>query len=234
MAAITHSHREGAMYHIITIDGPAGSGKSTISRLLAKKINFTYLDTGAMYRAVALAAKRTGIPLNDGKALGTLCPSLHLHFEAGNDSPRLFLNGEDVSTAIRSPEMDIAASNVSAVREVREAMTGLQRKMAQLGDMVAEGRDMGTVVFPNAYRKFFLTASVEARAGRRYKERLDRGESISLEIVIEDLIKRDAQDEKRVLAPLRPAQDAVVIDSTELAVDRVLETILNHIKELRD
>lgn len=218
------------MHGIITIDGPAGSGKSTISRLLAKKINFLYLDTGAMYRAVALAANREGIGLGNDERLGELCRSLDLYFEAGEDAPRLFLNHEDISMAIRSPEIDIAASTVSAVKEVREAMTDLQRKMARGVNVVAEGRDMGTVVFPGAQYKFFLTASADARAERRFKERLLRGESVSSVSVSVELRKRDHQDETRALAPLKPAADAIIIDSTGLSIELVLEKILSCLK----
>ncbi len=218
------------MHGIITIDGPAGSGKSTISRLLAKKINFLYLDTGAMYRAVALAANRAGISLGNGERLGDLCRSLDLYFETGEDTPRLFLNHEDISMAIRSPEIDIAASTVSAVKEVREAMTDLQRKMARGVNIVAEGRDMGTVVFPGAQYKFFLTASADARAERRFKERLLRGESVSSASVSAELKKRDHQDETRALAPLKPAADAIIIDSTGLFIELVLEKIFSCLK----
>jgi len=218
------------MHGIITIDGPAGSGKSTISRLLAKKINFLYLDTGAMYRAVALAANRAGISLGNGERLGELCRSLDLYFETGEDTPRLFLNHEDISMAIRSPEIDIAASTVSAVKEVREAMTDLQRKMARGVNIVAEGRDMGTVVFPGAQYKFFLTASADARTERRFKERLLRGESVSSASVSAELKKRDHQDETRALAPLKPAADAIIIDSTGLFIELVLEKIFSCLK----
>ncbi len=215
---------------IITIDGPAGSGKSTISRLLAKKINFLYLDTGAMYRAVALAANRGHISLDDGKRLGELCRSLDLCFGTDEDPPGLFLDKQDISTAIRSSEMDMDASTVSAVKEVREAMTDLQRKMAKGINIVAEGRDMGTVVFPHAEHRFFLTASVDARAERRYRERLSRGESISSAFVSAELKKRDHQDETRALAPLKPAEDAIIIDSTGLSIEGVLERIFSYLK----
>ncbi|MBW2217472.1 MAG: (d)CMP kinase [Deltaproteobacteria bacterium] len=215
------------MNSIITIDGPAGSGKSTISRLLAKKIGFLYLDTGAMYRAVALAANRRGVGLDDRERLGDLCRSLDLHFNTDEDPPGLFLHGEDISKAIRSPEMDMAASTVSAVKEVRAAMTDLQRIMAKGLNIVAEGRDMGTVVFPGAAHKFFLTASVKERAERRYRERTARGESVSRDSVEEELRKRDYQDETRALAPLKPAEDAVIIDSTELMIEQVVDKIIN-------
>ena len=218
------------MNSIITIDGPAGSGKSTISRLLAKKIGFLYLDTGAMYRAVALAANRRGIGLDDGKRLGDLCRTLDLHFNTDEDPPGLFLHGEDVSKAIRSPEMDMAASTVSAVKEVRAAMTELQRSMANGLNLVAEGRDMGTVVFPEAKHKFFLTASVQERAERRYRERVARRESVSRNSVEEELKKRDYQDETRTLSPLRPAEDAAIVDSTELTTEQVVDRILSIFK----
>ena len=214
------------MQNVITIDGPAGSGKSTISRLLAKKIGYLYLDTGAMYRAVALAAKREKIHLNDGKALGELCNSLDLRFMTDQAPPRLFLNGEDISAAIRSPEMDMASSEVSAVSEVRKAMTGLQRKMAKGMTLVAEGRDMGTVVFPDAKHKFYLTASLKIRTERRHKERLERGETVHRAFVESQLKKRDHQDETRPIAPLRPAEDAKIIDTTEMTPEQVIGTIL--------
>lgn len=216
------------MQDVITIDGPAGSGKSTISRLLAKKIQYLYLDTGAMYRAVALAAKREKVHLNDGIRLEELCSSLDIHFNTDEDPPRLFLKGEDISAAIRSPEMDIASSNISAVKEVRRTMTELQRKMAKNVRLVAEGRDMGTVVFPGAKYKFFLTASLDTRAERRYKERLNRGEAVSRAIIESELKKRDYQDQTRSLAPLRPAEDARLIDSTVMTPQEVVGEILSH------
>ena len=218
------------MSQVITIDGPAGSGKSTVSRLLAGKLKYFYLDTGAMYRAVALAATRKGIDLEDGKRLEVLCRSLDLCFVTDADSPRLMLDGEDISMAIRDPEMDILSSTVSAVREVREAMTALQRKMAKGVNIVAEGRDMGTVVFPEAQYKFFLTASEKIKAERRYRERQERGEIVTKELVEEGLKKRDHQDRTRSLAPLKPARGTEVIDSTRLKVEEVVEKILRHIK----
>jgi cytidylate kinase len=219
------------MSNVITIDGPAGSGKSTVSRALAKKINYIYLDTGAMYRAVALVAKRNGISIEDGKRLGELCRTLDLRFNTNEDQPRLFLGKEDISGAIRSPEMDMLSSAVSAVREVRDAMTQLQRKMAKGCSVVAEGRDMGTVVFPEAQHKFFLTASPEVKADRRYRERIGQGESVSREQVETELKKRDHQDITRSVAPLRPAKGAKVIDSSKLTVEEVVKEILIYIKE---
>lgn len=217
------------MDNIITIDGPGGSGKSTVSRILAGKINFLYLDTGAMYRAVALAAKRDGIDFGDGPGLCGLCKMLDLRFDTNEDPPRLFLDNQDISLAIRGPEMDMLSSEVSAVKEVREAMVSLQRKIAKGAKLVAEGRDMGTVVFPEARCKFFLTASPEIRAERRYRERVDRGESVSRSVVGEELKKRDRQDETRSISPLRPASDAIVIDSTSLGPWEVVEEIVTHL-----
>ena len=217
------------MDNIITIDGPGGSGKSTVSRILAGKINFLYLDTGATYRAVALTAKRDGIDFGDGPGLCGLCKMLDLRFDTSEDPPRLLLDNQDISLAIRGPEMDMLSSEVSAVKEVREAMVSLQRKIAKGAKLVAEGRDMGTVVFPEARCKFFLTASPEIRAERRYRERVERGESVSRSVVGEELKKRDRQDETRSISPLRPASDAIVIDSTGLGPWEVVEEIVTHL-----
>ena len=214
------------MKKIITIDGPVASGKSTLSRLLAKRLNFLYLDTGAMYRAVALQAQRHGISLSEISTLWELCRDLDLRFLPNGEKTRLYIGEEDISLAIRTPEMDMLSSEISAVKEVREAMTNLQRKIGQAGNLVAEGRDMGTVVFPNAQHKFFLTAPIEVRAERRYLERVNRGETVSLDEVKKDLKQRDCQDETRAIAPLRPANDASIIDTTTLKPDQVLEKIL--------
>lgn len=214
---------------VIAIDGPAGSGKSTVSRLIAKRLGILYLDTGAMYRAAALQAKRTGIDFSDGAGLLRMCMGLDLCFIPDNGGQRILLGNKDISSDIRSPEMDMLSSRISAVREVREAMTLLQRRFAMTGALVAEGRDMGTVVFPDADYKFFVTASVSERARRRYLERCGRGESISIEKVEEDLKKRDAQDSERAIAPLRPAQDAEIIDTTGIKIEQVVEDILKKI-----
>jgi cytidylate kinase len=215
---------------VVTIDGPAGSGKSTIARLLAKNLGFLYLDTGAMYRAVALAAKRNHVPLDEGSGLGDLCRAIDLRFAVMKDATTLLLNGEDISLAIRSPEMDISSSTVSAVKEVRLAMTDLQRRLVQGINVVAEGRDMGTVVFPDAKNKFFLTARPEVRARRRYLERRERGEEITFEEVETLLEKRDRQDQSRSLAPLKPARDAFIIDSSEMGPEEVIRLIMTRLR----
>lgn len=184
-----------------------------------------------MYRAAALAAQRHfGRRLPGEEQLGAFCRSLDLHFSNETDPPRLFLGDEDVSTAIRTPEMDILSSNLSAVPEVRRAMVSLQRGIAATADLVAEGRDMGTVVFPQAPHKFFLTASPETRARRRWQERLDRGEDAVFETVLIELKQRDRQDENRPVAPLRPAPDARLIDTDGMEIDAVLEALLKIIK----
>ena len=210
---------------MVTVDGPAGSGKSTVSILVAKKLGFLYLDTGAMYRAVALQAKRKGVDPDDGDALGALCRDLDLRFVEEEKGTVLYLGEEDISLAIRSPEMDMLSSRISAVAEVRRAMTGLQRKMASRGGVVAEGRDMGTIVFPDAAHKFYLTASPGVRAKRRYQERIERGENVSMAEVEKDLKKRDEQDSTRALAPLRPAEDALIIDTDTLSIGQIVHRI---------
>ncbi len=211
---------------IIAIDGPAGAGKSTVSRVVAKRLGYLYLDTGAMYRAVALAAKTAGVDTKDHQALATLCNGLDISFDNATDPPAVLLNGQDVSAQIRTPEIDMLASCVSAIKAVREAMTGLQRKVAQEArEVVAEGRDMGTVVFPNARCKFFLTASPEERARRRYEELVQRGETIDKNAVAKEMEKRDQQDSTRSIAPLKPAPDAVIIDTTHLSIEEVVNKI---------
>ena len=219
------------MNPIITIDGPSGSGKSTVSRLLARKLNLLYLDTGAMYRAVALQAKRSGTDLSNRDELRKLCMNLDLSFKTDGGDIKLYLRKEDISLTIRSPEMDMLSSKISAIKEVRLAMTELQRQIGKKGGLVAEGRDMGTVVFQNADYKFFITATPEVRAERRYRERINRGESISREEVERALRERDHQDKTRTIAPLRPAKDANIIDTISLTPDQVVEKILSFMKK---
>ena len=212
---------------IVTIDGPSGSGKSTISRGLAARLHFTYLDTGAMYRAVALAVERQGIDLTDDEALTQSLAAIELLLEpAGDDDVRVVLNGEDVSLAIRTPEMGLAASRVSALPLVRAKLTSLQRQLGEKGGIVAEGRDMGTVVFPNAPFKFFLDASPEERARRRHQQLAAKGQQIAYQEILDQIIKRDYDDSKRTLAPLTAADDAIVVDSSRMTPEAVVEYML--------
>ena len=214
------------MSPIITIDGPTGSGKSTVSRLLAKRLNYPYLDTGAMYRVVGLAIQRAGIGLKNEKEIAKICNSLDIKFIHEGDTNKIYMGNDDVTEAIREPVIDLMASNISALDTVRKVMVKLQRKIGSQGLLVAEGRDMGTVVFPEAKHKFYLDASSNVRVKRRFQERQKRGESISREKVKEDLIKRDYRDMNRRLSPLKPAKDAKIIDTTKLNPDQVVEKII--------
>lgn len=217
---------------IVTIDGPSGSGKTTVSRRLAERTGLVRIDTGAMYRAVALAAKRAGIPWSDPSRLGRLCAELSMEFRAAGGEVRLFLGGEDVSGAIRAPEISMGASAVSAHGPVREAMVALQRKIGENGGVVAEGRDTGTVVFPDADAKFFLDAAAAVRARRRYLEGGGK-DRVPFEDVYRDVLRRDVQDSTREHSPLRVAEGAVYIDSTVLDVDAVVEEMLRRLPGLR-
>jgi cytidylate kinase len=215
---------------IIAIDGPSGAGKSTITRLLADRLGYVHIDTGAMFRAVALAAKRAGVAIDDEEALAGLCRCLTISFTR-NDGRRVLLNGEDVSEAIRTPEISLLTSRVSAKKSVRDILLERQREMGKFGGVVLEGRDIGTVVFPDADVKFFLTASVEERGRRRYRELQSKGEAVSLEGTLAEVVQRDEQDERREHAPLRKAADAVDIDSSGLSIDEVLVLMEEIIKE---
>jgi cytidylate kinase len=204
---------------VVAIDGPAGAGKSTVARALADRLGFFLLDTGAIYRSVALAAVRGGVALSDGPALGGLAASLDIRFAAD----RVLVDGEDVSQAIRTPEISQGASTVSAHPEVRAALLELQRRIAAGGRCVVEGRDIGTVVLPWAPVKFFLTATPEVRARRRYDELVARGAQVDLAATLAELRARDERDERRAVAPLRQADDAELLDTSDLRLEEVVE-----------
>ncbi len=210
---------------IVTIDGPAGAGKSTIGKEVAKRLGLLYLDTGAMYRACALFMLENGVLPDEDKKVESLLPRLDIRFENGN----IFLNGKDVSRNIRSPEIDQAASKISQIPAVREKLTQIQRKIASGTDVVAEGRDMGTVVFPKAEAKIFLTASPEERAWRRKRQLDEQGHIISFDIILRQIKKRDKADTERKIAPLKAAPDALVVDSTRLTAEEVIETIIKFV-----
>lgn len=215
----------------VAIDGPAGAGKSTISRQAAKALGFIYVDTGALYRAVGLNALRTGTNTDDPEAVAASLEGISVELKYENGEQAVFLNGENVSAFIRTPEASMAASKVSAVPKVREFLFGLQQNIAANNDCVMDGRDIGTVVLPNAQVKIFLTASAEARAQRRYKELVEKGEQVDYENVLAEMKQRDYNDSNRAVAPLKAADDAVVVDTTELNLEESIEKIKNVIKE---
>ena len=218
---------------IVAIDGPSGAGKSTLSKALARKIGYINIDTGAMYRSVALLVDRQRVDVADEEALRQLCSNLRIEFVRDAEQERVIVNGEDVSTAIRTPEVSLLTTKVAASRVVREAMVDLQRRMGQTGGVILEGRDIGTVVFPQAEVKFFLSATAEERGRRRYDELLAGGLAVDLQQTIIEIKARDAADSAREHGPLRRADDAVDIDSTKLTIDEVLAEMLKIIAERR-
>jgi len=209
---------------IVTIDGPAGTGKSTVARILASRLGFAFLNTGAMYRAVAYACLRQDIAFEDQEAVGNVPQFLEILFS----NNRLFLNGEDVTEAIRGQEVTQAASLVAANERVRQRLVELQRIVAHGVDLVTEGRDQGTVVFPDAECKFFLTASAEERARRRQRELRDKGDFVSLDDLMNQQELRDLRDETRACSPLKPAVDAAIIDTTAMS----LEAVAGHLEAM--
>lgn len=219
---------------IVAIDGPAASGKSTVARALARRLGFRYLDTGAMYRAVAEEALVSGVPLHDAAALAELAHEACIAFEYSGDDPvytRVTVRGRDVTAAIRTPRVDEAVSAVARVPEVRAAMVSEQRRCAQDADVVVEGRDIGTVVFPDAQVKVYLTASPEERAARRLQDRRGAGHDADFQRVVADIRRRDEADSTRETAPLAPADDAVIVDTTGLTVDEVVDRIEHLVRE---
>jgi len=219
---------------IIAIDGPSGVGKSTLSKLLARELGYLNLDTGAMYRAVALAAARSGIDASDHAALQELCKDVFIEFSRKGNEEFVLLNGEDVSRAIRTPEISLLTAAVAACPDVRKAMVERQRELGNAGGVVLEGRDIGTVVFPQADVKFFLKASSEVRGQRRFLELQSQGAEVGLARTIADVKARDSADINRLTSPLKQADDAVLIDTTELDIPQVLKHMLTVIQETRN
>jgi cytidylate kinase len=213
---------------VITIDGPSGTGKGTIADLLSARLGWHCLDSGALYRVLGLAAERLGIDLENGEAVARVAAGLPVTFVSG----RVFLDGEDVSDAIRTEQAGMAASRVAAHPPVRAALLERQRAMAGPPGLVADGRDMGTVVFPLAPLKLFLDASAEVRANRRYKQLKGKGLDANLPDLVMDIRERDARDRKRSVAPLRAAEDAVVLDSTAMSINEVLDRVLEEVRRV--
>lgn len=208
---------------VIAIDGPSGAGKSTIARRLANRLGYEQIDTGAMYRAVSYLISQAGIDPGNMDAVERLCDDVEIRLDCSNGSQKVFANGQDVTSQIRTPEMSQMTSQISALKPVREALMKAQRKMGSKGGVVLEGRDIGTVVFPDAELKFYLYASPEERGRRRFAELITKGEKTTLDETIQAVSLRDEQDSQRDLAPLRQAEDAIPIDSSGVSVEDVLE-----------
>ncbi len=215
----------------IAVDGPAGAGKSTISRMLAARLGYIYVDTGALYRAIGLNALRLGLDTKDAAAVTDTLASLQVSIRFENGEQKVFLREEDVSEAIRTPEASMAASNVSAIKSVRDYLFELQRKIARENDCLMDGRDIGTVVLPDAQVKFFLTASPEVRAERRHKELVQKGIPAEYSTVLAEIIERDHNDSTRPIAPLKPAEDSIVFDTAEYELEQSLDHLEKIIKD---
>lgn len=215
----------------VAIDGPAGAGKSTISRRAAKEIGFLYVDTGALYRAIGLYALRHRVDMDEKRAVDEMLKAIQVELAFVEGEQRVLLCGEDVSSKIRTPEVSMAASRVSAIPEVRAFLFDLQKEMARTHNVVMDGRDIGTVVLPDAQVKIFLTASPEERARRRHAEMLEKGQTADYGAVLEDIRRRDYQDSHRAIAPLVPAENAVLVDTTGNTLEQSVQQLTNIIKE---
>lgn len=216
----------------IAIDGPSGAGKSTMAKRLAQELGFLYVDTGAIYRTVSLYAYRKGVDRTDAEGIAALLPEVKIDMTYGGDgAQQMLLNGENVSGEIRTPEISMYTSAVSAVPAVRAFLLDLQRDMAKAKNLVMDGRDIGTVVLPDAKIKIFLTAAPEARAKRRYLELREKGEAVTYESVLADVIRRDENDRSRPVAPLKQAEDAVLVDTTECSLEESYQLLLRTIRE---
>ena len=210
---------------VVTIDGPAGAGKSSVAKLLARRLGYRLLDTGAIYRAVALRAQREGVAWTDAGACAQVARALDIRFDFVGDTNHVFVAGDDVSSAIRTPEISQGSSQVSAHPEVRAALLELQRRLGAGGGVVVEGRDTGTVVFPHAQAKFFLTASEEERARRRVAELAQKGTQVDFDVTMREIRERDQRDASRDVAPMVPANDAVLVDSSTQTLEEVVESL---------
>ena len=215
----------------IAIDGPAGAGKSTIAKTVSKELGYIYVDTGALYRTVGLNALRKGVDTKDAEGVIATLDGLEVSLRFVDNEQRVFLGEEDVSSAIRQNEVSMAASNVSAIPKVREFLFDLQRDIAKKNNCLMDGRDIGTVVLPDAQIKLFLTASAEARADRRYKELIEKGQTVDYDVILQEIKDRDYQDSHREIAPLKQADDAILVDSTEMNLQETIDYMLNLIKE---
>lgn len=219
-------------HYSIAVDGPSGAGKSSLAKKVSKAFGFIYVDTGAIYRTVGLEAARRGIDRRSESAVAAMLPELHVEMKYnGSGEQRMYLNGEDVSEAIRMPEISIAASDVSALPSVRAFLLDMQRRMARENDVIMDGRDIGTVVLPDAELKIYLTASAEARAQRRMLELRGKGVESSFEDVLRDIVYRDEQDTNRAVAPLRRADDAVLMDTSDIDFEQSFELMCSIIEE---
>ena len=215
----------------IAIDGPGGAGKSTIAKAAAKELGYIYVDTGALYRSVGLYALRKEVVTDSAEDVVPLLSEISVELKFIDGTQRVFLNGEDVSDEIRTPEASMAASNVSAIQAVRDFLFDLQRNIAKENDCIMDGRDIGTVVLPDAQVKIFLTASAEERARRRYLQLVEKGQEVKYEDVLSELVERDYQDSHREIAPLKPADDSVIVDTTHINLEQSIDTVVNVIRE---
>ena len=213
----------------IAIDGPAGAGKSTIAKLVAKKLDYIYVDTGAMYRAIAYELVRTGVDIEDEQALTDACAKMNIEIKYEDGLQQVYMNGENVTPYLRTEETGNMASRSSAKAPVRAALLDIQRNMAVEYNVVMDGRDIGTNVLPNAETKIYLTASADERANRRYKELVEKGEPADYDKIKADIVERDERDMKREIAPLKQAEDATLIDSSNMTIDEVVSEILSHV-----